>query len=79
MKTYWFCEDCLTAGAVMHPYDEDIMSVVHLIGDAHNELSPACPVGYLQLRTLNFAEILKASVPEGAIEPLRKVIEYDTA
>ena len=50
MITQWNCEGCGKRGAVYHPEDADVMTVVALIEVDHKMNSPGCTVAVRGLR-----------------------------
>lgn len=48
----WYCEMCGIMGALMYEERDDVMSVVHGMGDQHREASPGCENGAVGLRSI---------------------------
>lgn len=48
----WYCEMCGVLGALMFQERDDVMSVVHAMGDQHREASPSCENEAMGLRSI---------------------------
>lgn len=48
----WFCDDCGTIGALKLKDHEDVMSVIHRMGDQHKEVAPKCQRGTMMLQSI---------------------------
>ncbi len=53
MKQKWICDDCKIDNEIEIPDHSDVMSVVHIIQENHEMVSPACENSYLNLRVVN--------------------------